>query len=60
MNEEQEMRAKAIELAMNWKSKVMAAALIANRDADGLNPFDGDVDLIYTYISTGKKPEKKQ
>jgi hypothetical protein len=59
MNDEQEMRAKAIELAAHIKSRILAAAIISGRSASG-DLFDEEVDKIYAYISHGEKPKKKE
>jgi hypothetical protein len=59
MNDDQEMRAKAIELAAHIKSRILAAAIVSGRSATG-DLFDEELDQIYTYISTGEKPKKKQ
>lgn len=57
MNEEQEIRAKAIELAAHIKSRILAAAIVSGRSATG-NLFDEELDQIYAYIKTGEKPKK--
>lgn len=57
MTPEQEMRAKAIELAIQWKSTLAAAAIQAKMGMKDMNPFD-DLDLLYEYISEGKNRRK--
>lgn len=52
------MRAKTIELALHAKTKLMTAAIKANRSMK-TELFDEDLDNIYTYIATGEKPKKE-
>jgi hypothetical protein len=57
MDVEQEIRAKALELKLNYVAVLMAAAMQSGRAFNGKDCFvDGDLEGIIEYIKTGKKP----
>jgi hypothetical protein len=59
LTQDQEIRAKALEIEAAFISKIGAAAIIAKRPAE-LSVWDEDLDSLVEYIRTGKKPEPEK